>query len=325
LDSDFPSLIPAAPPLQEPSNSKASWVKKDPPKLIKSTAPKGSLQTKDKPSRSPALEDYPALSRSASKSQVEVPRLNSVKVKAAVVNGNKNILPVKSTATASLPGVESWSESSKSRGKKKKNHQLKSGYNSDPDEMITFTSTAERKVSEMQLGELKSLSTLMGGTRLDLAGVANATESKSVGSKIGLIKQPLENKSMENGGAKPKTKTKPIPLNQSDFPALGQSSSTPTPIFFEKKKETVSRPPEPTKVTFMSSSGQNFPLSIDDSLTRKFLQPPDFAVRNQQLISTVMDLLCHQKSKIDKFRSVSTEFRSDQLKAEGYYMVLFNI
>lgn len=324
LDSDFPSLVPAAPTLQEPSSSKASWVKKDPPKPIKITASKGNLQTKEKPSRPSALEDYPALSHTTSKPQAETPRLNSVKVKAAVVNGNKNTLPVKPTA-ASVPVVESWSESSKSRGKKKKSNQVKSNNSSDPEETITFTSTAERKVSEMQLGELKSLSTLMGGTRLDLSAVANATESKSFGSKVGLIKQPLENKSNENGGAKPKTKAKPIPLNQSDFPALGQfSSSTPTPIFFEKKKPAVSRPPEqvaPTKVTFTSSSGQNFPLSVDDdSLTRKFLQPTNFSLRNQQLISTVMDLLCHQKSKIDKFRTVSTEFRSDQLKAEGYYL-----
>ena len=324
LDSDFPSLIPAASTLPEPSNAKIGWVKKDPPKPIKSVASKGNLQTKNQSPRLSTMEDYPTLAPSAVKSQLGASIKNSGKAKTAVVNGIKTPLPSKPPVV--LPTCESWPEPVKSRGKKKKN-QLKPDNSNGSDETITFASQAERKISEMQLGELKSLSTLMGGTRLDLGSAANAAESKgSIGSKVGLIKQPTENKPFENNGAKPKTKAKPVSLDQSDFPALGQTSA-PVPIFFEKPPLLVLRPREhvaPTKVTFTSSSGQSFPMSIDDSSTRKFLQPPDFAARNQQLISTVMDLLCHQNSKIDQFRTVSTQFRSGQLKPEGYYLVIFD-
>jgi hypothetical protein len=100
---------------------------------------------------------------------------------------------------------------------------------------------AERKVSAMQIGELKSLSSNKFGASLDLVAAANALETaREQGSKIGLIRQ--EQKVAESGGVKPRTKAPN--LSRDDFPALGAApaSNSGTPLLFER----VSPPARPS-------------------------------------------------------------------------------
>ncbi len=343
LEEDFPSLV--APPSSSSSSGAlktgTGWApKKEAP------APK-PVATAAKPKKvaPSSVEDFPNLVPSSSKTIVDNASWNATKAKPnPVVNGNSTKGPPKAmngSVPSSARTVESWTEPNKGGNKKKKN--AATGGIAD-DDVTTFTSQAERKISEMQIGELKKLSTHMGGTTLDLSSVAGTAEKKSMGSKIGLIKQPV----VETGGVKPKAK--PVPLKPSDFPALGGSTiAHDAPLLFQKKSSSKkpSPPPgfnnnnnennnsssssssvvTPTKVTFTSSSGQSFPLSVEPllssggSLGRVFTQPPDFALRNQQLISTVMDLLCHQQGKINQFRTVSNQFRSEQIDPSEYYHV----
>lgn len=188
----------------------------------------------------------------------------------------------------------------------------------------------------MQIGELRSLSTHMGGNTYDLIGAANDTESRApITSKVGLVKAPEVGGINGVGGVKPKTKTKQtISLSHDNFPSLGRSTAV-TNSFFEvpQGKKAAPKTPvaavtpvedaTPTRVTFTSSSGRHFPLSVEPAPapgTRyTFLQPPEFAVRNQGLITTITDLLCDQQNRFPQFRTVSAKFRSGEVRPAEYY------
>lgn len=330
LDSDFPSLVPtSAPPSTQPSVPPGWGVKKEPAKPskngVKSTPPVKDLHQS-------SAEEYPSLVPSSAKGPLDATVKGLSKIKTTtIVNGIKTgPSAVNGTRSTNVqPAVESWSEPSKARNKKKKSPS-KPG--SGEDDALTFASEAERKVSEMQIGELKKLSSNMGGTRLDLTSVANAAETKVMNSKVGLIKQPVDTGFGESSGVKPKTKAKPVPLNsQSDFPALGPTAA-PVPSIFERKHHPTppARPPGiavekviPTNVTFTSSSGKSFPLPIETPSVsnRSYTQPPDFSRRNQQLSSDIADLLCNQQTKIKQFGKISAQFRYEGLDAPKYYRV----
>ena len=193
-------------------------------------------------------------------------------------------------------------------------------------------------MAEMQIGELKNLSTYMGGNTYDLIGVANGTESRApITSKVGLVKAPdaggiAGGVAVGVGGVKPKTKT--ISMSHDNFPSLGRNSAITNsffdgPLSQQGKKATPKTPAtpledaKPTRVTFTSSSGRHFPLPVeatpplDTSYT--FLQPPEFAVRNQGLITTITDLLCDQQNQFAQFRTVSARFRSGAIDPAEYY------
>jgi len=200
----------------------------------------------------------------------------------------------------------------------------------------------------MQIGELKSLSSHMGGSSYDLIGVANGAETRvPITSKVGLVKPSdvgivngggingggINGGGINGGGVRPKTKTnQTISLSHDNFPSLGRGVPVSNSFFDAPQgKKVVSKTPAtpvenatPTRVTFTSSSGRHFPLPVEVTPSAAdarytFLQPPEFAVRNQGLITTITDLLCDQQNRFPQFRTVSAQFRSGKVHPAEYY------
>lgn len=319
---NFPSLSITTPfNSEETSALKTGWVKKDLNKDIKNAPVKNVPRGKNPP----PVEEYPVLAPSSLYEPCETGVWISSKTKSMNSVGN-NIPSV-------TPNTESYSEQQKIRSKKKKTSSKLPNKNKVP-ETNMFSGETKNKVSKMQVSELKHQTgeipktIQIGKTKVDLNSEANTFESKNCASKITIINPQSNLKPIENSGAKPKTKGKPI--NLSEFPALSSSGSTLSSFFDDSQQNTsqMTRVEKlaPTKVSTLSfinnSSGQNFPLTLNNNSNRAFLQPPDFNVRNQQLISTVMDLLCNQRKKIEKFRTISSQFRGGQLDSKEYYMVV---
>ncbi len=316
---NFPSLSLSTPQVAEETALKCGWVKKDLTKGNKSAIAKSISHGQNfLPSM---VEEYPVLVSSSLYEPCETGVWITSKNKSLNANGSK--------IGSSLPNMEVPSEQSKMHSKKKKKPPKLP--NKNPVETIVVSSESKNKVSKMQIGELKHHTTgeiprtiQIGKSKVDLTREANSFESKNiVGSKISIINSQTDPKPVENNGAKPKTKVKPI--NLSEFPALGSCEPSVSSFFDSSQENTIQmtrvKKVAPTKVTFTSTSGQHFPLTLNNNTNRVFLQPPDFNVRNQQLISTVMDLLCNQRKKIEKFRTISSQFRGGHLDSKEYYMV----
>lgn len=123
---EFPSLISS----QSASGaSNSTWVKKEVPKqplVAKATA---TVKTNQRPTAA----DFPVLAPSSSKSPFETSKKAPVKSTSTLTNGNK-------AATVTIPMADSWSEPTKSKGKKKKNGTK----GIDGNETIVFQTPAER-------------------------------------------------------------------------------------------------------------------------------------------------------------------------------------
>lgn len=329
LDADFPSLVPKKAQPAPALVANSTWVKKEVPKLHQPLLKPAAAPVKN---QRPTAADFPVLGPSSSSKLPFVESLKKAASKEKSAGGSR-------AASVTIPVGESWSEPAKSKGKKKKN-SCKTGAADDMNESIAFQTPAERKIAEMQIGELRNLSTHMGGHTFDLTSVANGIDSRPLNtSKLSLVKAPDAQVELSNGGVKPKTKA--ISLSHDNFPSLGGKNaalnsknsffSEPTPPRVAKKAVAAAKLPlqedaTPTRVTFTSSSGRHFPLVAGEGSAAAaaaadytFLQPPEFAVRNQGLITTVTDLLCDQQNRFSQFRTVSAQFRSGQVQAAQYY------
>ena len=349
---DFPSLVPTSkiqqstqPIIQQQHvPQQVNWSKKEAGKMNK------NVSIKNQPSintyRALNTDNFPVLEASATKltsspssvalhsASADAPLWVSVKNKTAQItsfNGKKGTSPVSSSGTNL---VASSSEPIKMRGKKKKIYKLPHDLECLPADRsrINYLDEAERKVSALQIGDLKGLSTYTGSA-LNLIGMDNVSSSEVVPSKLNLINPP-ECKPIQDSGAKPKTK--PPKLSQENFPSIGQLA-TPSLERNAGTSPLVSsgsvRPPPgfnvevptPTKVTFTSSSGRSFPISVGKSSNYNYLQPPDFAARNKALITTITDLLGEQQDRFNQFRVLSTQFRTAIVKPEHYYSSCIDI
>ena len=131
---------------------------------------------------------------------------------------------------------------------------------------------AERKVSAMQIGELKSLSSNMCGASVDLVAAANALETvREQGSKIGIIRQ--EQKVAESGGVKPRTKAPN--LTRDDFPALGAATAanSGTPLLFDR----VTPPARPSTLKQNSAPAKTSRPNPPSSQPPPAQPPPGFS------------------------------------------------
>jgi hypothetical protein len=310
---NFPSLSSTSAQLPEQQVLKPGWIKKNPPKPVNISSVKNVSHSRNP---LPFVEEYPLLVPSSSHDPGET----------GVWTTSKERIHNGVTVPCIGPNVESSSKHSNIQCKKKKNPSKAT--NRKQAESLVFSGETKKKVSEIKIGELKRhpveipKASRNGRTKFDVFD--NPMESNScIASKVNIIDPQINSKTIESNGARPKAKAKPINLSSSEFPALGNSS--PAVSFFDSRHDesplTHGEKVAPTKTTFTSSSGQHFPLPLNNNTNRVFLQPPDFSVRNQQLIATVMDLLCNQRKKIEKFRTISTQFRSGQLESKDYYTV----
>lgn len=123
-------------------------------------------------------------------------------------------------------------------------------------------------------------------------------------------------------------------FNNSDFPSLssasskppgftnpppGFSSTVPPPGFFVKLNN-VKRLQNDNGLTFTNSSGESYSIIPDNDCQNKnypFITPPDFQMRNRNLVDKVNQVL--EQELIDEFRFISGLFRQDLCNAEDYY------
>nr|SVE83509.1 EOG090X01BP [Daphnia pulex] len=310
---NFPSLSLTSPQLPEQQPLKPGWIKKNPPKPVNVSSVKSVSHSRNPPS---TVEEYPLL----------VPSSLHDPGDANVWITSKDKVNNGVTVPCTVPSTESSSKHPKERCKKKKNPPIAT--NKNQVEALVFSGETKKKVSQIQVGELNRhpievpRASRTGRTKFDMSDGLMETNT-CIASKVNIIAPQINSKTIENNGARPKIKDKPINLNSSEFPALGNSS--PVTSFFDSSHDgsplTRVEKLAPTKIALTSSSVQNVPLTLNNNSSRAFLQPPDFSVRNQQLIATVMDLLCNQRKKIEKFRTISTQFRSGSLDAKEYYTV----
>lgn len=303
------------------SSSKPGWVKKDAVKSSKISSVKNSVDTKH---INPPVDEYPTLVSSPSYEPRSVAATWVSKDKTSVSGGKSTIV---------VPKVES--EQAKLLNKKKKN-SAKATNSKASNEALLHPSEIKKKNSDFIMNELDylnqpaeiskaSLQTQFRKTKLDdISSALSNTEPKSgIGSKITIIKPDAVSKPPENNGAKPKSKVKSINLSQSDFPSLGISTTTVNSFFNssvnERSHQARVDKTVPSKNT--NNAEQKLPVVLNNNVNQNFLPPSDFNERNQQLISTVMDLLCNQSKKIQQFRTISAQFRSGQLDPREYYMV----
>lgn len=326
---NFPSLSRGSSNAEQ-SNVKGGWIKKDLLKPTKNTQVKSSLPGKNAP---PSVDDYPVLVSSSTHGASEVGVWPTTRDSSVNLNGKKS--------ASTVPKVEPWSEQSKINSKKKKSSSKSTS--KDSTEAVSFSNGTKKKPSDVHDGIPNSsyppemYKNQFRKTKLDDAlNAMCALEPQPIGSKVTMIKPQQLTKPVESNGAKPKVQANSVNLCKSEFPVLGSSTSNLTSFIENSKNDRpqLTKFEKPSKITFTSSSGQSFPISpptnsppppstpLITNLNRPFLQPPDFCERNQQLISTVMDLLCNQKKKIEKFRTISAQFRSGKLDPKEYYMVL---
>lgn len=313
-ESDFPSLVSKGPQPQELSKLETSWGKKDkakPPK--KSSNQQPVVPPRSKP-QIQAQEDFPSLVPSSKLKSDPIPK---AKNNAHQASENKPKPQPKPNIVADA------ADSFKGKGTKKKANSKFT----DDDDTSAFQSVTERKIAELQYGEIRSLSSRMGGTTLDLGAVASTSERKNLAeSKLSLIK-PSDLKPSEVNGVKPKVKSKPS-FNTTEFPALSSAPQVTQSFFEENFNTPVARFPENKTTTTNQASKPNSSKNKAEvppplnSTARSFLPPNDFPDRNHQLISTISDLLCSNDTKFSQFRTASSQFRNRKLEAKQYYSVI---
>nr|SVE90981.1 EOG090X01BP [Daphnia sinensis] len=313
---NFPSLTVTAPQSSEEPALKPGWIKKSLPKSNNVTSVSSVSKGRNLP---PSPEEYPELVPCSSNDASDSSVWTTLKEKGPSSNGISAGVAAK---------VESSSELSKVKCKKKKNPS-KGSQGNEIVQPRPFSCETKKKASEVRLDDIQHLPDEIPKTsrgrkiKLEMTdNIGTFDGINCIGSKVNIIKPQSNSIALENNGARPKMKTNPINLRSSEFPALGMSSVPVTSIFDRNphdfaqltrgKKEATAKP------TLTNSNAQYFPPSPD--VNHAFLQPPDFSARNQQLIATVMDLLCNHRMKIEKFRTISTEFRSGQLDSKEYYM-----
>lgn len=308
----------AAPQSLEELALKPGWIKKNVPKS-NNVAPVNRVYN----SRNllPSSEDYPVLGTSNSHDSIDASVWTTLKEKVPNSNGIN---------TAVAARGESLSELSRVKCKKIKN-PTKLGNGIQIAQPLPFSCETKKKASEIRPSDHKhhpaEIAMTSRGRKLkfDLENDIGTTDANTcIGSKINIVKPELTSIALENNGARPKIKGNTINMCSSEFPALG-TSSAPVTSFFDSthhdyEQLTRAKKGATAKITMTSNSTQHFPSS--PNAIHAFLQPPDFSARNQQLIATVMDLLCNQRKKIEKFRTISTQFRSGQLDSKEYYKVL---
>lgn len=304
-DSDFPSLVPKGPQPQEWPKLDTTWGKKDQPKPSKAAIAK---QPPSKPKLNiQAQDEYPSLVPSG-KPKSEPPRKALTKARQAPEQKPKPQGP--------LSIVPDGGESFKGKGKKKKANSK----SADDEDTVVFKTTAERKMAELQLGEIKSLSSRMGSTTLDLGAAACTSERKNVAeSKIGLIKADDLNP-LEANGVKPKVKAKPS-FSTFEFPALSSAPQVTQSFFEDAFNVPSSQSVCKTNQAKKANATKNEAGPSSSPTAHTFVPPHDFSNRNHQLISTVADLLCSNHNKISQFRTVSSQFRNGKMEAKQYYSV----
>ena len=299
---NFPSLTPASANSEQPT-VKATWVKKEPPKPIKSQTVKQNNPNGKKPVPSP--DEYPSL--------VKTPSNGS---SMASIWQTKDKKPKMQMSNPVHPVVQDKKTSLKSNVKYPKADSTPSSQNK------VTRKLDEDETPEIRFNPNENSNILTRKAKLlDASSISSSRESNTIGSKISTVKQTDGPSTVDNNGAIPKTKAKPMTLVASDFPVLGASASTVASIFdnsADSSKPKSSENGTPLKVNFTTTSSGTL---NNNQLTRTFLQPPDFSTRNQQLIATVMDLLCNQHKKIEKFRTVSAQFRKGFLDPKNYYKV----
>nr|SVE78703.1 EOG090X01BP [Daphnia lumholtzi] len=313
---NFPSLTVKA--SQSSEDLQTGWIKKSLHKSKNVTSVSSVSKSRNLP---PSPEEYPVLLPSSFRDTSDFNMWTTLKEKGPSSNGISTGVPAR---------IESSSELSKVKCIKKKNPS-KGSQGNPIVQSRPFSCETKKKASEVRLDDIQHLPDEIPKTtrgrkmKLEMTdNIGTFDGNNCIGSKVNLIKPQPNSIALENNGARPKTKTNPINLRSSEFPALGMSSAPVTSIFDRNphdvtqltrgKKEATSKP------TLTNSNAQHFPAP---DVNHMFLQPPDFSARNQQLIATVMDLLCNQRMKIEKFRTISTEFRSGQLDSKEYYMVLW--
>nr|SVE74966.1 EOG090X01BP [Daphnia dolichocephala] len=313
---NFPSLSFTTPQSSEEPPLKPGWIKKNLPKS-KNVSSVHSISNGRKPP--PCAEEYPVLVPSSSNVAFESTVWTTSREKAPRSNGT-------SDASATIR-TGSLAELSKVKCKKKQN-PTKAVSGKPIEQSLPRVNETKKKAADMLYEDLKEYPDdtpkLARGGRSKLETGNNITvvgNNDGIGSKLNIIKPQPAPASLENNGARPKTKAKSINLSATDFPAL--HTSAPVTSFFDKAQHDSTRlthveeiPAAKTAPT--NSSGEHLPLSANSK--HGFLQPPDFSARNQQLIATVMDLVCSQRKKIEKFRTISSQFRSGQLDPKEYYM-----
>nr|SVE73398.1 EOG090X01BP [Daphnia atkinsoni] len=313
---NFPSLSLAASQSSEELAVNPGWIKKSVPKSH-NVAPVNRVSN----SRNllPSSEDYPVLGTSTSHDSIDASVWTTLKEKVPISNGIN---------TAVAARGESLSELSRLKCKKKKNLS-KLGNGIQIGTPLPFSCETKKKATEVRPSYHKhhpaEIAMTSGGRKMkfDLENDIGTTDANtSIGSKINIIKPELTSIALENNGARPKIKANIINMCSSEFPVLGTSSAPVTSVFDSTHHDyaqlTRAKKGATAKITTTSSSTQHVPSS--PNAIHAFLQPPDFSARNQQLIATVMDLLCNQRKKIEKFRTISTQFRSGQLDSKEYYM-----
>lgn len=316
---NFPSLTVTAPQSSEEPALKHGWIKKNLPKSNNLTSISSVSKGRNLP---PSPEEYPELVPSSSHDASDSSVWTTLKEKVSSSNGINAGVAAR---------VESLSELSKVKCKKKKNPS-KGTQGNQILQPRPFSCETKKKDSEIRLDGLQhhpdEIPKTSRGRKIKLEmtdNIGTFDGNNCIGSKVNIIKPKPNSIEFENNGARPKIKANPINLRSSEFPALGMSSAPVTSIFDRNPHDftqlTRVKKEATAKSTLTNSNAQHFPPS--PNVNHAFLQPPDFSARNQQLIATVMDLLCNQRTKIEKFRTISTEFRSGQLDSKEYYMVLW--
>nr|SVE81791.1 EOG090X01BP [Daphnia magna] len=313
---NFPSLTVTAPQSSEEPALKHGWIKKNLPKSNNLTSISSVSKGRNLP---PSPEEYPELVPSSSHDASDSSVWTTLKEKVSSSNGINAGVAAR---------VESLSELSKVKCKKKKNPS-KGTQGNQILQPRPFSCETKKKDSEIRLDGLQhhpdEIPKTSRGRKIKLEmtdNIGTFDGNNCIGSKVNIIKPKPNSIEFENNGARPKIKANPINLRSSEFPALGMSSAPVTSIFDRNPHDftqlTRVKKEATAKSTLTNSNAQHFPPS--PNVNHAFLQPPDFSARNQQLIATVMDLLCNQRTKIEKFRTISTEFRSGQLDSKEYYM-----
>lgn len=297
---NFPTLSLESVGNCEDNTSKAVWVKKDPAKSIKSLQLNQSIRDK----KLLPAEEFPSLvspyveptkKSYGGKPKDKNPNLQSSNQPRTVIE--RETLSKSNVKTLNINAVQS---SKNKTGEKKSDFQsFEIGMNPNENSNVLT-----RKAKSLNVSCISS----------------SSEPSNSIGSKVGIVKLAHSSTAADNNGARPKIKVQPVILAPSDFPALGSSATAHTSIFdnshhFSKTKPTVNN---------IQSKNENIPFgSLNNNLSpRTYMQPPDFSLRNEQLIATVKDLLCNQQEKIEEFRKISIQFRNGARNPKDYYKVI---
>ena len=136
--------------------------------------------------------------------------------------------------------------------------------------------------------------------------------------------------------------TKPVPPTTEHFPSLGASGSKMSANFVPVQtvsnqtwngKAVVQSAPQPSKgapppgfqTAAPASKKPAPPPGFKAPASMPYQEPSNFAARNQQLLSTIMGLIGGKSVEFDRFKNLSSRFRSGGLSPNEYHTECLNL